>query len=428
MKFERYDCYKDSKLDYSEKIPKDWDIYRIDWISKLIRGNSSFKKDELLDSGTYVGLQYGKTYQVNVINETFKFYVNDEFYKSSQVVNNGDTILISTSETIEDLGHTCFYYRNDLGLIGGEQILIKPKIKYIFNKYLFYYSKVFSNKLRKYATGLKVFRVNTNDLKSICISLPQKEIQVKIANYLDVKIQRIDDEIVLLEQKIKKYRELKQVIISERVLKGLNKNIKLKSSSIEWIGDIPKHWEIKRINEAFDERSIKVSDKDFPPLSVTRNGVVPQLENVAKTMHNDGRKLVKCGDYVINSRSDRRGSSGLATQDGSVSVINIVLKPKKNFFGKYLHHLFRNYYFIEEFYRNGKGIAYDLWSTKYSLMRTISFPVPPLEEQIQIANYLDEKTQKIDTIIETIEKKIKVLKEFRKTLINDVVTGKVKVE
>ncbi len=131
---------------------------------------------------------------------------------------------------------------------------------------------------------------------------------------------------------------------------------------------------------------------------------------------------------MINSRSDRRGSSGIATQDGSVSVINIVLKPKREFFGKYLHHLFRNYYFIEEFYRNGKGIAYDLWSTKYSLMRAISFPVPPLEEQIQIANYLDEKTSKIDTIVETVEDKIKLLKEFRKTLINDVVTGKVKVE
>ncbi|WP_375722922.1 restriction endonuclease subunit S [Arcobacter sp. KX21116] len=427
MKIVRYDQYKDNELNCFEKIPKDWNNYRIDWISKLIRGNSSFKKDELLDKGDYIGLQYGKTYQVNIIDETFKFYVNGEFYKSNQVVKNGDTILISTSETLEDLGHTCFYKINDLGLIGGEQILIKPNTKYIINKYLFYCSKVFSNKLRRYATGLKVFRVNTNHLKNLFISLPNKETQIKIVNYLDIKIEKTDKEILILEQKIEKYIELKKTLISETVLRGLNKNFVLKESETEWIGYIPEHWEIKRIDNAFQERRVKVSDSQYPPLSVTKNGVVPQLENVAKTMHNDNRMLVRSGDYVINSRSDRRGSSGLALQDGSVSVINIILEPKKDFFGKYLHHLFRSYFFIEEFYRNGKGIVDDLMSTKYSLMRTIDFPIPPYEEQVEIANYLDEKTVKIDSIVKSIGKKIEVLKEFRKTLINDVVTGKVKV-
>lgn len=427
MKLESSGYCKDNEIDCSEKTPEGWTNYRIDWISKIIRGNSSFKKDELLEKGNYVALQYGKTYQVDIVDETFTFYVNDEFYKSSQVVKDGDTILISTSETIEDLGHTCFYKRNDLGLIGGEQILIKPKTKYIVDNYLYYYSKVFSNKLRKHATGLKVFRVNTNHLKNLFIFLPNKEIQFKIANYLGIKTKNIDKEISILEQKIEKYKELKITLIAESVLKGLNKNVDLKNSEAEWIGFIPKHWEVKRIDNAFQERSIKVSDTDYPALSVTKNGIVPQLDNVAKTIHNDSRKLVKSGDYVINSRSDRRGSSGLALQDGSVSVINIVLKPKKDFFGKYLHHLFRSYFFIEEFYRNGKGIVDDLMSTKYSFMRTIDFPIPPYEEQVEIANYLDEKTSKIDLIVETIEKKIQVLKEFRKTIINDVVTGKVKV-
>jgi type I restriction enzyme S subunit len=269
--------------------------------------------------------------------------------------------------------------------------------------------------------------VNTNHLKNLFIFLPNKEIQFNIANYLDIKTKKIDKEISILEQKIEKYKELKITLIAESVLKGLDKNVDLKNSEAEWIGFIPKHWEVKRIDNAFQERSTKVSDSDYPALSVTKNGIVPQLDNVAKTIHNDSRKLVKSGDYVINSRSDRRGSSGLALQDGSVSVINIVLKPKKDFFGKYLHHLFRSYFFIEEFYRNGKGIVDDLMSTKYSFMRTIDFPIPPYEEQVEIANYLDEKTSKIDLIVETIEKKIQVLKEFRKTLINDVVTGKVKV-
>lgn len=272
-----------------------------------------------------------------------------------------------------------------------------------------------------------MFRFNIDDLKNIFISLPSIVVQKQIVTYLDTKISIIDKKISILEQKKDKYKELKQTLINEVVTKGLDETVSMRDSNINWIGKVPIHWKIQRIGTAFQERSTKVNDTDFPPLSVTKNGIVSQLKNVAKTIHNDNRKLVLSGDYVINSRSDRRGSSGIAEIDGSVSVINIVLSPKEEFYGKYLHHLFRSYSFIEEFYRNGQGIIYDLWTTKYSLMRTIHFAFPKIEEQIEIANYLDDKTEKIDDIIKTIDKSIQTFKEFRKTLINDTVTGKIKV-
>jgi type I restriction enzyme S subunit len=156
-------------------------------------------------------------------------------------------------------------------------------------------------------------------------------------------------------------------------------------------------------------------------------GIVPQLDTAAKTQHNDNRKRVAVGDFVINSRSDRRGSSGVSELDGSVSVISIVLEPQKAFHGKYLHHLFRSYRFIEEFYRVGRGIVDDLWTTKYSVMKAIEFAFPEIEEQQAIAEYLDEKTAKIDQIVEAINEQVTLLKELRKTLINDVVTGKIRV-
>src|SRR5215475_171417 len=98
----------------------------------------------------------------------------------------------------------------------------------------------------------------------------------------------------------------------------------LKDSQLDWLGYVPDHWSIRRLGFFFRERREKVSDRDFPPLSVTKNGIVPQLETAAKTDDGDNRKKVLAGDFVINSRSDRKGSAGLAEQDGSVSLINTV--------------------------------------------------------------------------------------------------------
>ena len=194
-----------------------------------------------------------------------------------------------------------------------------------------------------------------------------------------------------------------------------------KDSGVEWIGEIPREWGVNRVGNVFTQRNETVSDKDYPALSVTKRGVVPQLENVAKTSHNDNRKLVLKGDFVINSRSDRKGSSGTSEFDGSVSVINMILRPR-GIHGKYSHYLFRSYEFVEEFFRFGKGIVWDLWSTRFSEMKGITIPVPSPCEQEQIVEFLDRKTTLIDSLIEKTEKRIELLKEKRTSLINQVVT------
>jgi type I restriction enzyme, S subunit len=189
----------------------------------------------------------------------------------------------------------------------------------------------------------------------------------------------------------------------------------------EWIGRIPSDWDFVKIKEHFVERNTKVDDISFPPLSVSMGGVVDQMENVSKSDNSENRKLVKMNDFVINSRSDRKGSSGISPRDGSVSVINIVLKPK-NINPKYSEYLFKSYYFKEEFFRNGKGIHFDLWSTRYELMKQIFIPYPKIEEQNEIVEYLDNKTHQIEKLTKKIEQKIELLKEQRTSLINEVAT------
>jgi len=207
---------KDSGVEWLGEVPNDWNFSRLDAVSKIVRGNSAFSKMDLLESGKYVALQYGKTYKVNEINESFGSYVNQEFFKKSQITEFGDIILISTSETLEDLGHSCFYARHDIGLIGGEQFLLKPKNQN-FGKYIYYATKAFSSYLQRYATGLKVFRFNLDDLKKIYIPDISLVEQQKIAEFLDKETARIDISVLKQKSLIEKLKEYRASIISHAV-------------------------------------------------------------------------------------------------------------------------------------------------------------------------------------------------------------------
>ena len=197
---------------------------------------------------------------------------------------------------------------------------------------------------------------------------------------------------------------------------------KMKDSGVEWIGEIPADWKLSKIGSVYDERNEKVSDKDFAPLSVAKQGIVPQLETAAKTDNGDNRKLIRKDDFVINSRSDRRGSCGISEYEGSCSLINTVLKPQTNMCNRYYGFVFKSDGFADEYYRWGHGIVDDLWSTKWIDMKSIYIPAPDITEQERIADYLDAKCSKIDGIIEKQQAIIEKLREFKLAKITEIVT------
>ena len=196
------------------------------------------------------------------------------------------------------------------------------------------------------------------------------------------------------------------------------------SAPAAWIGTLPSHWEVKKIGALFTERKTKVSDKDYAPLSVAKIGIVPQLETAVKTDAGDNRKLVRAGDFVINSRSDRKGSCGVSPLDGSVSLINIVLTPRDAWNSRYVHYLMRCHVFSEEYYRYGRGIVADLWTTRFSEMKNILLPIPPRTEQDQIVRYLDWKVSEINKLIALKKKEIRLILERQHTAISDLVFGR----
>lgn len=189
-----------------------------------------------------------------------------------------------------------------------------------------------------------------------------------------------------------------------------------------WFQKVPEGWRATKMRELFAERNTKVSDKEYSALSVGKMGIVPQLDTAVKTDNGDNRKLICKGDFAINSRSDRKGSSGISKYDGSCSLIITVLKPHHELNGRFYHYLLRSHYFVEEFYRNGHGLVADLWTTKWDEMRNIYVPVPSRAEQDQIVRYLDWQVSRINKLIRGYQKQIKLLEERRQTIIDSAVT------
>ena len=196
----------------------------------------------------------------------------------------------------------------------------------------------------------------------------------------------------------------------------------MKDSGIEWVGKIPENWQVGRIGQLYTERREKVSDTEYQPLSVTMKGVLPQLSTAAKTDAHDDRKLVRIGDFAINSRSDRRGSCGISPYEGSVSLINTILMPRNEMHSIYYNWLFHSSMFSDEFYKWGHGIVNDLWTTNWQDMKRIAVPMPPYEEQTRIADFLDVECARIDAVIDQTRATIEEYKKLKQSVITQAVT------
>ena len=342
-----------------------------------------------------------------------------------KLVNKGDFVINSRS----DRRGSCGISSLD-GSVSLINLVLSPKTNLDPEYYNWlFHTELFADEFYRWGNGIvdDLWTTKWLNMKNIIVPVPTLEEQITIANYLSNRVQKFDKIISICEKVIMKYKEYKQSITTEVVTKGLYNDTKMKDSNIGWIGNIPASWNTSKIGELYSIKNIKVSDRDYPPLSVTKKGILPQLETAAKSDAHDDRKLVNKGDFVINSRSDRRGSCGISSLDGSVSLINLVLSPKTNLDPEYYNWLFHTELFADEFYRWGNGIVDDLWTTKWLNMKNIKIPVPPLKEQETLSNFLNEKCKIIDSLIFEREKLLDKLQEYKQSLIFEYVSGKKEV-
>lgn len=408
---------KDSGIEWVGKIPNDWAIKPLYcFFSERKNKNILGKEDNLLS------LSYGKVIRKDINTNEGLLPSN---YNGYNIVEAGD-IVIRPTDLQNDQRSLRTGLVTERGIITSAYIALKPlsNINSRFYHYLLHtYDtlKVFYNMGGGVRQGL-----NYDEFAKLKIYSPSSSEQQRIADFLDRECGKIDSIIADVEKQIKILEQYKRSVISTRVTKGMALDIHIRESD-QWFGGTPDHWEIARIGSLYKLRNVKVSDRDYVPLSVTMQGVVPQLETAAKTNAHDDRKLVRKGDFVINSRSDRRGSCGISLQDGSVSLINLVLTPLQNMNPNYYNWLFHTIEFSDEFYKWGHGIVDDLWTTTWQDMKNIVIPVPPLKEQQAIADYLDKKCAEIDGAIADKKKQLDVLENYKKSLIYEYVTGKKEV-
>lgn len=412
------------------KVPISWEQTRLGYecYIRARLGWRGLKADEYVDEG-YAFISAFNIQDGKLVWEPLNYITQERYDESPEIkLNIGDVLLVKDGAGV---GKSA---RVDSLPCGGtapnSSIGVITPYNSMSYRYVCYYiqSHVFSNFVGLLYNGMGVPHLTQEILKTIRILMPPLDEQQSICDYLDEKCAEFDTIKSDIQSQIEALEEYKRSVITEVVTKGLDPDVEMRDSGVQWIGEIPTHWTLIRIGSLYGLRTQKVSDIDYPPLSVTKMGVLPQLDTVAKTNAHDDRKLVVKGDFVINSRSDRRGSCGISDYTGSVSLINTVLFPITEINPRYYNWYFHTVGFADEFYRWGHGIVDDLWTTGWQDMKNILISVPPLDEQQRIADYLDSKCAEIDSIITEKKQQIETIKENKKSLIFEYVTGKKEVQ
>lgn len=302
-------------------------------------------------------------------------------------------------------------------------------------KYLYYLAKTIPFDYYKYGSAIP--SMTQRDLGNICFPVPRNDdVKSKIVDYLDSRTAAIDR--VLSEKKnlIELLQEKKTSMICTAVVKGIHSDVALKDSFVDWLGEVPAHWHILTNHQLFAERNIKCSEPDAVLLSVTKHlGVILQsqaeemnLATVAPAETTEGYKVVRKGDLVMNIMRAKDGSYGISDYDGVISPAYCIYYTRQEANPQYLYYLFKTPMYMEIFKNYSTGIAEHRMRLYPVSFFKIPVVVPPLEEQNEIVAYLDKRVKDIDELITLTQQQIEKLKEYRQSIISEVVTGKVAVE
>lgn len=287
------------------------------------------------------------------------------------------------------------------------------------------------NQLRYVETGSTYAAVTIEDVKNIIIKNIPPDVQIKIAKYLDKEVSFIDYLIEVKKDLTNILLEKRQALISKIITKGINPNVTMKDSGVEWLDEIPRHWNVERTRWLFSERNERSETGEEEMLTVSHiTGVTPRSEknvNMFEAESTEGYKKCYKNDLVINTLWAWMGAMGIAPLEGIVSPAYHVYTPCALLLPEFIDAIVRMPIFASEVTRYSKGI----WSSRLRLypegFYEVNFPVPPLIEQKEIVDYLRQETEQIDQLTITTERSIELLMERRAALISAAVTGQIEI-
>ena len=418
-----YDAYKDSGVEWLGEVPESWMIIRMKF---LYRDYSEKNKptEELLSVTQDRGVIPRDWIENRMVMpsgnlESFKFIEEGDFAISLRSFEGG----------LE------YCYHN--GIISPAYTVLKSRREDLLDKYYKYLfkSSSFISELQTSVVGIRQGKnISFDELSYSIMPIPPLPEQTAIANYLDKKTAKIDTAIAQKEKLITLLKERKQILIQNAVTKGLNPNVKLKDSGVEWIGEIPEHWEVKRVKHILEERTERSMSGQEPLFMMSQvHGLVVRADYHDKAevaQNNEGNKIVKKNDLVFNKLKAHLGvffkstidTDGLVSPDYAVYYTKDLIEDLK-----FLELLFRNPNYIEQFICKATGIVEGLIRLYTSDLFSLHIAVPPKGEQKEILEFIYAKNQKIDKAIGLQQQQIVKLQEYKRVLIDSCVTGKIKV-
>lgn len=384
---------------------------RLKNITEVIMGQSLTEK-EMLDTQTSNSLEFHQG------NKLFKNKLTIDssttFGLEGKIARKGD-ILFSVRAPVGDIA---ILNRNII--IGRGLAAIRPS-RNINTNFLYYMLCTSIYKLKEEQTGTTFDSITTTDLKNLIVNDYCLEKQTAIANYLDIETAKIDKKISILEQKFDKLEEYKQSVIFETVTKGIDKNVTMKDSCIDWIGDIPEHWEILRLKDS----SIIKKGESFEEKLSSADGVYPYINGGINPSDWSNHFNTKENTIAVSEGGASAGyTQFMTTKYWAGSHCYKIQSKNKNSNNKYLFYVlkgFEKYLMIE---KTGSAMP-NLQKNKF-INYLVSF-VKNIEEQNKIVDYLDTFTSKIEKKVEIIKKQIELLKEYKQTIIYEAVTGKMEI-
>ena len=413
--------YKDSGIEWIGQIPKEWKLATLKQIGTYINGYA-FKPEDWTDSGKPIIRIQDLTGSMGSPN----FY-NGEL-DSKYLVSKGD-ILVSWAATLD-----AFIWEKEEGWLNQHIFKALPSCDVNYKFFYWLIKLAMENMNNDNKHGIVMQHVTTKVFGNFAVSIPSVNEQQKIADYLDKVCGEVDEIVSLQETMIEELKAYKQSVITEAVTRGLNPNVPMRDSGIDWIGEIPEHWDVRKIGRLFrlrDEKNYKPMEEVQLLSLYTGIGVFPhgeQEERGNKAVTVEGYKVVHKDDIVVNIILAWMGAIGVSDYDGVTSpAYDVYIPDIPKVIPHFFHYVFRTKGIAAECYKYGRGIMMMRWRTYSSEFKQISVPYPSIEEQQHIASYLDTKCSEIDSLIALKQAKIEELKEYKKSVIYEYVTGKKEV-
>lgn len=424
---------KDSGLKWIGQIPNGWEVNRIKYLFKTAKG-LSVTKNNLIEDGLPV-ISYGQIHSkintgVTVADELRRFVSYDYRKYVSSKLEKFDFAFADTSEDYEGCGN-CVYKRTDDELYGGYHVVILHSIKKEDNRYFAYLfqTDAWREQIRTKASGVKVFSVTQKIINEASVIIPPIEMQARISNFLDAKCAEIDALTADIQTQIDTLEQYKRSVITEAVTKGLNPDAEMKDSGIEWIGEIPATWNIIR-GKYLLKYLQKPVKKDDGVITCFRDGEVTLRSNRREngfTMSDKeiGYQGIDVGDLVVHGMDGFAGAIGISDSRGKASPVLNVMDTKQN--KRYIMYYLRSMAYSDVFVALATGIRVRSCDLRWNKLADLSYPVPSIEEQTAIVEYIDITLEKTDAVISKKKAQLETLDEYKKSLIYEYVTGKKEV-